>query len=90
MSAKHYAQACAQEQRTAIALHRGFGRSMRFGDRTVFISVTSLSAARDPRFETTWAPAPPARFTAAEFALFDAFRRQAMAELRVELEASRS
>ncbi len=89
MSAEKYARARAHEERTAIALHRGLGRSMRIAGRTAFISVTSLSATHEPRFETTWSPAPPERFTAADFALFDAFRRQAMAELRAELKATR-
>jgi hypothetical protein len=83
-----YARARTREERAAIALHRGFGRSMRMAGSTVYISVTSLTRGLAPRFECTWAPAVPERFTAAEFALFDAFRLQAMAEIRAELEAS--
>ena len=87
MSAKAYAHAQAREGRGAIALHRTLGRSMRIAGATAMVTVRSLTSALEPRFETTWSPATPARFSVAEIRLFLAFRLQAMAELRAEIRA---
>ena len=89
MSAKAYARAQARETHKALALHRLLGRSMRLGEYTVQLSVSSLTADRQPRWHVEWSPSPPPRFSPADFALFEAFRRQAMADIRAELETDR-
>ena len=78
-----------REERTSIAVCRSLGRSLRIGQRTVSISITSLTPELEPRFTTSWDPAPPARLSSSEMQLFDAFRGRAMAELRAELKADR-
>ncbi len=45
---------------------------------TVYVSATTMSAAHEPRFETTWSPAPPERLSQADIALVLAFRLRAM------------
>jgi hypothetical protein len=75
-----------REERTSLATYRSLGRSLRVGQCTVSISVTSLTAEYEPRFSISWSPAAPTRLSAADMALLDAFRARAMAELRAELE----
>jgi hypothetical protein len=85
VSAKAYAHAQARERRGAIALHRSLGRAMRIAGATALVSARSLTATREPFFETTWAPAPPVRFSQAEIALFLAFRLRTIVDIRAQL-----
>ena len=78
-----------REERTSLATCRSLGRSLRVGQCTISISITSLTPDFEPRFATSWTPVSPVRLTAAEMALVDAFRTRAMAELRAELDADR-
>ena len=89
VSPKAYARTRMREERSAIALGRTFNRSKEIAGCTAIVCVTSLSADGVPHFVTSWSPYRPARFTTAEFAAFDAFRMQALAELRAEVESAR-
>ena len=79
----------AREERSSIALSVTMHRSMPIAGATAWVSVTSLDEELEPRFAVTWRPVCPSRFSSADMALFDAFRRQAMQDLRDELAASR-
>lgn len=85
MSAKVYAHAQARERRGAIALHRRCGRSMRIAGSTAYVSATSLTPRGEPRFETTWSPVTPERFTQLEIAIFLAFRLRTIVDIRAQL-----
>jgi hypothetical protein len=85
VSANGYARAQAREKRAAVAMYRGLGRSMRIAGATAYVSTTTLTWLGEPRFETSWSPAVPERFTQLEIALFLAFRLRAVVDIRAQL-----
>lgn len=58
---------------------------MRIAGATAYVSAISLSATREPTFETTWSPCVPERFSQVEIALFLAFRLRTIVDIRARL-----